>query len=602
MKLNKQSGATLLVALSVMATLAVCLAAALQYSSVIEKQSQRMNALTKATEIGNGAVELAYTSWRELCRETPNVPPTTAQLASIAVPTQSMFPNVVGTFPATRIGQSGSATISNFGVIAVDPQLNPLSTGSSAPTPSYGPSLNPASGVSFTNDTSWWYLASADVTIPSMSGNVTAKVRRVFQKQIQSPWQWAIFYVDPLEIHPGAPFTVTGWVHTNQDLYTAHGTNTTFMSKVTYSHDWAVDFMPGDSRYGVETPTMPTFPAGLPAAMDIMHQPFGFDALRVFSTNDTNPNNDSYREVIERPISGTPDPVTGNRYYNMADVIISIDASNAVTIYNMATSHTCTSSSTGADKALYTIVTNNLTTNGSIQDYREQATVRIATLDVGNFTSQVSGTSVLSGFKGIVYISDTSGSATTKRGIKLKNGANIALTTGITIVSENPIYVQGDYNTGKTSSVNTPSNTGTPGTPQVSGYSRKPCAICADAINVLSNNWVDSHSTSGLSSRVATNTTINAAFLSGNVPTSGGVYSGGVENFPRFHEDWSNGVTFTYYGSMVQLFQSKQATGTWPNASYNPPTRQWYFDTNFMQNPPPGPNITNYVKAQWYTQ
>ena len=53
-------------------------------------------------------------------------------------------------------------------------------------------------------------LGQADVTLPVLGGNVTAKVRRVFQKEQLSPWNWAIFYVDPLEIQPGAPMSVTG--------------------------------------------------------------------------------------------------------------------------------------------------------------------------------------------------------------------------------------------------------------------------------------------------------------------------------------------------------------------------------------------------------
>ena len=41
-----------------------------------------------------------------------------------------------------------------------------------------------------------------------------------------------------------------------------------------------------------------------------------------------------------------------------------------------------------------------------------------------------------------------------------------------------------------------------------------------------------------------------------------GSYSGGAENFPRFLENWS-GKTLTYYGSMVELYQSQQAIGKW---------------------------------------
>ena len=94
-----------------------------------------------------------------------------------------------------------------------------------------------------------------------MRGNVYAKVRRVFQKQQLSPWNFAIFYVDPLEIHPGPLFTVTGWVHTNSDLYTGHS-SLTFADKVTYASDWftytasnpALGFKPGDGTHASNDP------------------------------------------------------------------------------------------------------------------------------------------------------------------------------------------------------------------------------------------------------------------------------------------------------------------------------------------------------------
>ena len=85
--------------------------------------------------------------------------------------------------------------------------------------------------------------------------------------------------------------------------------------------------------------------------------------------------------------------------------------------------------------------------------------------------------------------------------------------------------------------------------------------------------------------------------------TVGSNYSGGVENFPRFLEDWT-GKSFTYYGSMVELYPSGQATGVWGSGNvYNPPNRNWYFDTNFYANPPKGSLVlTNYIKQKWYLQ
>src|SRR5205807_931115 len=103
-----------------------------------------------------------------------------------------------------------------------------------------------------------------------------------------------------------------------------------------------------------------------------------------------------------------------------------------------------------------------------------------------------------------------------------------------------------------------PSNSGTYTSPTASGYTRWASAVIGDAISVLSNNWTvlgDANSTQSRPQRIATNTTINAALVSGNNPSNGSSYSGGGENFVRYLEDWNhNNNTFCYYGSMVQLY------------------------------------------------
>ena len=86
-----------------------------------------------------------------------------------------------------------------------------------------------------------------------------------------------------------------------------------------------------------------------------------------------------------------------------------------------------------------------------------------------------------------------------------------------------------------------------------------------DSINILSGNWQNTlaYSQGSLSGpRVAIDTTVNAAFLAGIVPTGNGFYSGGVENFPRFLENWS-GKTFWDNGSMVVMFDSQVTTAPW---------------------------------------
>jgi hypothetical protein len=601
------SGSSLVVVIITIATLAGIVAITLDYSTNINRLVQRTTTLQTAVTAADATVERLFTNWRAICRATPTIPLPTNAFSNIPLPGSSDL-NLPARTSFAKAGVNADLSdeydatysVSNVKVVAVDGTLQPLATSAIAPPPAVGMAQT---GVVNTTSATYNYVASADVTLPTLRGNVVAKIRRVFSKQQLSPWNWAIFYVDPLEIHPGAPMTVTGWVNTNSNLYTAHNT-LTFADKVTYTSDWFINFMPGDGQHP-ETPTNPSWLSNLPPARDQAMQPFGMDSTAIFSTTDTNPNNDSYHELIEVPASGYSDPLAGSRYWDQASVVIKVDASNNVTIGSPNSNGTITVFS--SSNPLYQMFSGAVTTNQSIQDNRETASIRLVTLDISqieNNTSGLSPTYKSSAFNGIVYIYDSSNTSSTRRGVRLRNGSKIP-SMGLTVASSNPIYVQGNFNTGG----NPPSNgsPGDPTTPQVSGYTRAPCSILGDAVNILSNSWNDANSYAGTSSRVATNTTVNSAILGGIVPTAppggDGSYSGGAENFPRFLEDWSSAV-FTYYGSMVELYNSKQSTGEWgkPNV-YVPPTRRWYFDSNFKVKPPPGTlMVYSYMKGQWALQ
>ena len=605
----------MILVLTTVATLSALLIGSMGFTSTVARNVQRSNVYRSCLSVGDGVTEFAFANWREICRQQTNVQRPTTDFAAIALPTQALFPGV-SNFTVSRGANppNGTAfTVANFKVQAVDPQLNELATTATPPSPSNGMNLGTGS---------FFYLISADVTLPTLSGSpITVKVRRVFEKQLESPWSYAIFYADPLEIHPSPPFTINGAVHTNASLYTAHDT-LTFSSKVTYTDDWSVGFASGDKSHTGETPKKPNQPSNLPPARDQAKQPFGLDSTRIFSTSDSNPNNDSYRELVERPVAGKTDPIAEARYYNQADVRILVDSSNNVTIKNKSDA-TVNASSTGNDLALYNVFTSATRTNDKIQDNREGAEIRLVTLDVSVIQKALTltangGTGELAGstFKGVIYISDTSGTATTKRAIRLKNGAKMPV-GGLTIASDNGIYVQGDYNTGRTLNgsggvvYETPANANNDGTGSnvAFGYTRQPCAVVADAVMILSNSWTDTKSYQDVDDRVASPTTINTAIVSGIVPSGGASsgpnsYSGGAENFPRLMETWGSDKTFTYYGSMVELFVSKQHVGKWGTSNvYSPPRRVWNFDTLFYTSPPPGTlTLVSYNKQRWFIQ
>ncbi len=167
---------------------------------------------------------------------------------------------------------------------------------------------------------------------------------------------------------------------------------------------------------------------------------------------------------------------------------------------------------------------------------------------------------------------------------------------GTSIATNQVMYVEGNYNADGnlgTGSATTPDNSSNFN----ADNGEAPAALAADAITFLSVNWDDASSDKGMSNRVAGSTEVSAAILTGLVPSGesgSNSYSGGVENFPRFLENWG-GKDFVMRGSMVAMFESEIATAKWGSGGvYSPPRRKWGFHTNYNETPPPGPKIRTY--------
>jgi hypothetical protein len=220
----------------------------------------------------------------------------------------------------------------------------------------------------------------------------------------------------------------------------------------------------------------------------------------------------------------------------------------------------------------------NVTTK-SFYDKREEATINVTEVDVAAL--QACGEAPTNG---ILYVYQDG----LNKGIRLVNGTELP-SQGFTVVSENPVYVQGDYNT----------------------VNKVPAAVLADAITVLSNNWgpndSDNKGNQVTSNRPATNTTVNAAFALGpSAESQVGQGNGQLENVIRFLENWK-GKTFTYNGAIIALWHSQQATGSWRCCGdsgdnyYRPPNRNWAYDPIFNTSLAPGtPMGILTMKGRWY--
>lgn len=604
--MRKESGSALPLVLITSVVLLTATVCAFQHTLGLARNVERSNTMRQALNIGDGALEYAFGYWREVCRQRSNIPRPGNDFASPPLPTAAMF-NLVANYTATRT-EHPTAVLSNYRIEAVDPQYRAL-PGDAKPVSATGMSIG---------NYSICYRASADVRLPTINGTLNVKLRRIFEKQTISPWNYAIFYVDDLEIHPGPAFAITGWVHSNARVFTGHA-SLRFDTKMTYGDDWTIGFMPQESAHTGTAPTAPTWPSNQPPTREQGQQPYGLDSQRIFSTTDSSLNNDSYREIVEQRSGTGVDPFTDltdpdnprkARYYDQADLKILVAGNGAVTIRD-ASNTVLTAASTGDAKKMYDVAVSALSTGQTIQDNREAAQVRLTTLDISKFHDAMKVGGFMENVScGVIYISDTSAAglpANQRRAIRLKNGSHIP-PGGLTIASDNGVYIQGDYNTGSTAVLKPLSNHSSAPEPlksTVPGYAKQPCAVVADAVMVLSNQWQDGNSSLDVSQRRATPTTYNTAIISGVVPsgTIGSNYSGGAENFPRFMENWDS-VNMTYHGSMVQLYKSKFHTGAWGKGNvYGAPRRNWFFETLFYTDPPPGTlDLILYKRGHWYIE
>jgi hypothetical protein len=171
-------------------------------------------------------------------------------------------------------------------------------------------------------------------------------------------------------------------------------------------------------------------------------------------------------------------------------------------------------------------------------------------------------------------------SAFFRRALKIVDGgSNQLVAPGLTIVSENPVYLQGNWNANSNSF---PAN-------------HVATAIIADALTLLSDNWSDRRSLTDphtQAPRTATTSGYRVAVIAGKqatFPHVSGTYQdfgtdGGAHNFLRLLEGWNNGSTLNYRGSIVSFFTSRQAVGSYKCCTnvYAAPTRGFNFDADFL--------------------
>ncbi|HWH57653.1 MAG TPA: PilX N-terminal domain-containing pilus assembly protein, partial [Terriglobales bacterium] len=185
---------------------------------------------------------------------------------------------------------------------------------------------------------------------------------------------------------------------------------------------------------------------------------------------------------------------------------------------------------------------------------------------------------------------------------------------GFTVASEEPTYIVGNYNA---------SDAGF-GNPHASA------AVIADTVTLLSKNWNNEQSMYSPRTAMGASCPGAASLASATGPTAGrhscttwyrvAIASGksipfphpagssqdfgtdgGVHNFLRYLEDWT-GQTSNYEGSLVSLYFSQYGVGAFKccNMVYQPPARNYNFDTDFLdpsKMPPGTPRFVDVVNV-----
>ena len=458
-----------------------------------------------------------------------------------------------------------------------------------------------------------------------------AMLEMVFRSQLIPMFQFAAFYNKDLEIAPGPNMTLDGRVHVNGDLYLNSGAQLAISGQVTASSgifrgtkrdngcsgtvrvsddDASTNPDPAMACSGGRTQLTNVFPWNGRVEYD-------FDLLVTPPIESFDPDSSYWQDADLRVVLNTwgAAPQLEVRAGALIDKGVIPPPLSWAEQAMTAALNTCTTANGYMVSAAPYAVANAARhiadpgtravefSLGAFFNNRENRGITLLEVDVEALMACISANEGVFGFPlsdtthgGLVWyftvLGQQSDNVNNAYGVRVRNGADLAdvdnTVRGLTIVTDQALYVQGDYNR--------------------DGANWRPASFLTDSLNVLSNGWNelgkdDRSSETNLNNRRAMNTEINAAFLSGTDTTGGvegsagrgGAYNGGLENYPRFHENWSS-RTLTYRGSFVSLSNSRYVNGPWRIGGrfYNAPTRNWGYDTRFNfanQLPPLSPRF-----------
>lgn len=394
-------------------------------------------------------------------------------------------------------------------------------------------------------------------------------VSQTFETALVPIFQFAVFYEDDLWATPRYDMIIDGRVHVNGNMYLQASEGLSFTDRVTAS---------GGIHHGLRDGQNPG------ATADVSFTDAGGNLISMKEGSGWLESSDAHwhdsaigrwqgmvldeafgQKELNLPLSGSSDP----------HAVIERGADNPDSYEHKAGFKIIDGVPYASSGGSWVDVSGSLpagtVTNVQFYDGRETTEVNATQVDM-----DLLRTSGYLPANGVIYSSDQRSG--TYNGLKLVNGQEIGMP--LSVFSENPVYVQGNFNT----------------------TNKQPVSVAGDAVTFLSNTWNDADSYMSLSNRSPDATTVNLALITGDDTPTSTNYGGGLENLPRFLEDWLS-TKFTMRGSMINLWRTQQAGGDWSYGSYyTAPTRDWSFDSDFddpNKLPPKTPTVRIFQRKGW---
>lgn len=473
---------------------------------------------------------------------------------------------------------------------------------------------------------------TANSTAKGRDNATEALLQLRFKSRLVPMFQFAAFFNKDLEILPGPNMLLTGPVHANGDLYLNSENTLSMNSQITAS---------GTIYRGRKNTSVcnGTVRAMDPSAYRTLLS--GCSSRTALTSAVITPYNGMIKQQVDSvtvPPPSALDAAPGSLYWDRADLRLVLQLTAAGALDTAASTHpirvfnsnnslnaaqtnslnSCSGAISWTPPASGSAVNRVVGSSYAFRNVREaNKTIRMLDVDMAGLFACLRTTNWLGAGKllsdntdgGLVFHftvrGPNSATASNEYGVRLANGDSLSgpagspTILGVTVVTDQAVYVTGHYNR----------------------TNKKPAAVMADSLNILSNNWysagtrvfTDNLSTQTLTNRVPVDTTQNMAVLAGSDSTGdqegsagqGGAYSGGLENFPRFHENWNGSSTLNYRGSFVSLNRPRHVNGDWGQANvYSAPNRNWDYDTSFdnaANLPPLSPRFV-YLKQELFVR